>query len=261
MSNKALYNNKYIVPNNILEYIRSIILTYKPNNGQREMADHILTYGNNGGISHQYMEKLKHLFTHNKFKDNIEYTLAGGDLMKGFVETELNQVRSGVERSKEVRRDMTSNPNSELKPYQTPRLNEEKKELAKNALAVIVNEDNKFLLLKRGEEAPWMPEKWSLVGGGIEKGETPQKAIEREILEETSLKIKEFIKTFSIQRNPDSIEHIFACRYDGDPTDISLDDSENTNYGWYDINEMEYLDVVPNLIEYITLAFSGKKYD
>jgi len=138
------------------------------------------------------------------------------------------------------------------------KLDEIKKEKDKNAVAVIMNNDNKILLLKRGDKSPWMPNKWSLVGGGIEKGENPKKACEREILEETGLEIKKFIKSFTIQRHSDSIEHVFACRYSGEPTDIKLDD-ENSNYGWYDINEMDYLDTVPHLIEYITLVF--KKYE
>jgi len=116
------------------------------------------------------------------------------------------------------------------------------------------------LLLKRSDyEKQWMPNKWALVGGGIEKGESPEEACKREIKEETGLEIKKFVKSFTIQRRPESIEHIFACRYDGDPTDIELDGKENVGYGWYDVEEMDYLDIVPNLVEYIMLVF--KKYD
>jgi 8-oxo-dGTP diphosphatase len=131
--------------------------------------------------------------------------------------------------------------------------------LKKNAVAVIVNEDNKILLLKRADiKDIWMPNKWALVGGGIEKGETPQQAIKREIQEEIGIEVKKFTKSFSIQRNSDSVEHVFACRYDGDPTDIKLNE-ENSNYGWYDVEEMKFLDIVPHLMEYITLVF--KKYE
>jgi len=70
--------------------------------------------------------------------------------------------------------------------------------------------------------------------------------------------INKFIKSFTIQRNTDSTEHVFACRYNGEPTDIKLND-ENTNYGWYDVSEMKYLDIVPHLLEYITIVF--KKYE
>jgi mutator protein MutT len=183
--------------------------------------------------------------------------------MRRFIEKTLASERNAVKSGKKIKQDMNVDVNLGTKPFQTPRLNEEEKkeEKRKNAIAVIVNDDNKILLLKRADMKDiWMPGKWALVGGMIEKGETPQKAVEREINEEIGLEIDKFVKTFTIQRNPNSIEYIFACRYSGDPTDISLNE-ENTNYGWYDMDEMNYLDVVPNLIEYVTLAFSGKKYD
>jgi 8-oxo-dGTP pyrophosphatase MutT (NUDIX family) len=142
-----------------------------------------------------------------------------------------------------------------------PNLNESKKDLKKNAVAVIVNNDNKILLLKRGDHKEfWMPNKWSLVGGGIDKKDkNPEDAVKREIKEETGLEIDKFVDTFTIQRHDDSIEHVFACRYEGEPTDIVVDGFENTNYGWFDVSEMEYLDTVPHLIEYITMTF--KSYD
>jgi len=260
MANQELQGKRYLVPSGVTNYIKSTLMNY-PNVDGVKRAKNII---HNPNLSYEEMKRLKNYFdTSNSQTDGVRYALAGGDGMKQFIETTLAQDRAGVQRSKEVRRDMASNPNSELMPYQASRLSEaeKKKELKKNAVAVIVNPDNKILLLKRSDEPKqWMPSKWALVGGGIEKGETPEKACRREIEEETGLEIKKFFKSFSIQRNPDSIEHIFACRYNGDPTDVTLND-ENTNYGWYTVEEMTFLDIVPNLIEYVTLAFSGKKYD
>jgi len=261
MANQELYNKTYRIPSDVLKGIQTALVS-NPNGEGVKRAKFMLK---NGYLTYQALKRLKNFFDYFNVQtdDKTQYMLAGGEPMKNFIETVLNQDRSAVKRSKETRRDMTANPNSELKPYQTPRLTEadkkEKKELKKNAIAVIVNEDNKILLLKRSDEPKqWMPSKWALVGGAIEKGETPQKAVEREIQEETGLEVKKFIKTFTIQRNPDSIEHIFACRYNGDPTEITLNE-ENTNYGWFDVDEMNYLDIVPHLIEYITIAF--KKYE
>ncbi len=128
--------------------------------------------------------------------------------------------------------------------------------IAKKSLTL----NDKILLLKRSDYPDqWMPEKYALVGGAIEKGEKPEEACRREIKEETDLDIDKFVKSFTIQRNPDSIEYIFACRYSGEPTDVELDMKENVNYGWYDVEEMNYLDIVPNLIEYIMLVF--KEYE
>jgi 8-oxo-dGTP pyrophosphatase MutT (NUDIX family) len=263
--NQELYDKQYRIPSDVLKGIQTTLVSNPDGEGVKR-AKFMLK---NGMITYQAMKRLKNFFDYFNPQngDRTQYALAGGDLMKQFIETSLAQDRAGVQRSKQTKQDMTANPNSELMPGSPmPRLNEEEKkdkeeEKKRNAVAVIVNNDDKILLLKRADiKDVWMPGKWALVGGGVEKGETPLKAVEREILEETGLEIDKFVKTFSIQRNPGSIETVFACRYEGDPTEITLNE-ENTNYGWYDVDEMHFLDIVPNLIEYVTLAFTGKKYE
>jgi 8-oxo-dGTP diphosphatase len=261
MANSQLLDKQYRIPPDVLKYIQTVLVSNPEGEGVKR-AKFMLK---NGIVTYQVLKRLKNFFDHFDGGDKVQYALAGGELMRSFIERTLNADRDAVARSKETKQDMTTDPNSELMPYQTPRLSEaedkdKKEEKQKNAVAVIVNNDNKILLLKRSDEDKkiWMPGKWALVGGAIEKGESPQKAVEREIFEETGLQIDKFNKRFSIQRNPNSIETIFACRYEGDPTDITLNE-ENTNYGWYDVDEMRYLDTVPHLIEYITLSF--KKYD
>lgn len=264
MANQELYNKQYKIPPDVLKSIQATLVS----NPQGEGVKRAKFMLKNGAITYQAMKRLKNFFDYfnSQTDDKAQFYLAGGQLMKAFIEKTLNQDRNAVKTSKNVRRDVTNNMGSDVKAFQVNNernvMNEddkkEKKEKTKNAVAVIVNSDNKILLLKRGETAPWMPKKWALVGGGIEKGETPQKAVEREIFEETGLELKKFTKSFSIERHADSIEHIFACRYNDDPTDIKLD-NENSNYGWYDVGEMEHLETVPHLIEYITLVF--KKYE
>jgi len=255
--NSELYNKTYKLPLDVLKHIQTTLISNPSADGVKRAKFLI----KNGNITYQALKRLKNFFDYfNLQTDNrIQYELAGGDLMKRFVDTTLNADRHAVESGKKIKQDITANPNSELHAYQTPRLNEEKLGLKKNVVAIIVNEDNKILLLKRGDDSRiWMPNKWALVGGGIEKGESPEKAIKREILEETGLEIDDFINSFTIQRHMDSIEHVFVCRYEGEYTDIRLN-FENSNYGWYDINEIDYLDTVPHLIEYIVLTF--KKYN
>jgi len=260
MANQELYNKNYQIPQDILKSIGVAKASASNKNGIKR-ANFILK---NGALTYQAMKRLKHDFDTNNFIDKSQYALAGGDAMRNFINITLNADRDGVETSMEVRRDIHINPNSELHAFQTPRLSEvdkkERNELQKNVIAVIVDNDNKFLLLKRGKNTSWMSEKWALLGGKIDKGETPIKAVKREITEEAGLVIDKFIKTFTIHRNTNSVEHIFACRYDGEPTDVELND-ENTNYGWYNISEIEFLDTVPNLVEYITIAFTGEEYD
>jgi 8-oxo-dGTP diphosphatase len=256
--NQYLKDKVYSVPSDVIKYILTVLVSNSTGEGVRR-AKFIVK---NGVLTYQELKGLKHFFdTFNLQSDNkIQYALAGGNLMKGFIERTLNSDRDAAKKAKEVKSDAKIDVNLGTKTYSpAPELNEAKKDLKKNAVAVIVNDDDKILLLKRADDSKiWQPNKWSLVGGGIEKNETPEQAVKREIKEETGLDVNKFVKTFTIQRNPDSIEYIFACRHSGDPTDITLNE-ENTGYGWYDIDEMKFLDIVPNLVEYIILVF--KPYD
>jgi len=257
--NQELYNKTYRIPPDVLKYIQTTLVS-NPNGEGVKRAKFMLK---NGVVTYQVLKRLKNFFDYfnSQTGDKIQYALAGGNPMKAFVEKTLNADRNAVKVGKKVRQDMNVRPNSELNPYvSAPRLNEEKKkEIKKNVVAVIVNSNNKILLLKRADDSKiWMPNKWGLVGGAIEKGENAKQAIEREILEETKLDVKKFVKSLTIQRHPESSETIFACRYDGEDTDVKLNE-ENTKYGWYDIPEMKFLDIVPHLLEYITLVF--KKYE
>jgi len=256
MANQELYNKRYQIPPNVINYIEGMLVSYPTENGKNRAKNIV----RNRFLTYQAMKRLMHDMKSMQ-RDGAQYKLAGGKAMEDFIDSKLSQERAGVARSKEVRRAVSANPNSHLKPFQAqPRLNEEKEKIDKNAVAVIINPENKILLLKRVDNPDiWQPNKWSLVGGGIEKGETVKKACLREILEETGLEIKDCVESFKINRHGNSEETLFACRYEGDDTDVELEEKENSNYGWYSIAEMKYLDTVPHLIEYITLVF--KKYD
>lgn len=55
-----------------------------------------------------------------------------------------------------------------------------------NVYAVVRDSRKRILVMKRRE-----PRVWEFPGGGVEWGEAPEKAVRREVLEETGLKIKE----------------------------------------------------------------------
>lgn len=57
---------------------------------------------------------------------------------------------------------------------------------------MILNEENEILLVKNVID----PTNWSLPGGGVERGETPLKAAQREVREELSLRLATSSLTF-----------------------------------------------------------------
>ena len=221
---------------------------------------------NNGEVKYGELKRLKHDLDNDKGRNPQAYDLSGGDLMVSFIERTLNRERDAGKRKEENMREVNVDLTLGTKPFKTPEMNEDdgasdgaSDGVKENALAIIVNDDRQILLLKRSD-APdiWQPNKWALVGGGVEEGESPIQAVQREIYEETKLVVEKFKEKFTIQRNPDSIEYIFITKYEGDPYSIELN-FEHTAYGWFSPEEMKYKDHVPNLIEYVNLAF--KKYD
>lgn len=264
--NSELYNKTYKLPSDVLKHLQTTLVSIPQGEGVKR-AKFLLK---NGVVTYQDLKRIKHDIENTIKRGSPQYQLAGGDLMKAFVDQTLNRERSAVKREKEIKKDINIDPNLGTKAQQTPQLNEndavsdavgdaENDALKKNALAVIINDDNQILLLRRNPNIEmWQPGRWALVGGGVEEGETPEEAVKREIKEETGLNINKFKEKFTIQRNPDSIEHIFIAKYDGNPEDINLN-WEHVCYGWYSPDELYFLNHVPNLVDYINIAF--KKYD
>ena len=54
----------------------------------------------------------------------------------------------------------------------------------------VIRKDDKFLTVYRSPNAKYFPEYWDFPGGGLEEGENPFTGIEREVMEETGLKVK-----------------------------------------------------------------------
>jgi 8-oxo-dGTP diphosphatase len=255
--NSELYDKKYPIPLPIINELKAKLMGSNDLSGEGVKRAKFLV--NNGYATYQMLKRIKNFFDNFDISADSkqEYELSGGDNMRSFIEHTLEADRKGVKTSKDATRPIKPNMQLGLKPTKLGEAEEkegEEKILKKNALGIIFNPENRVLLLKRSSfPDQWMPNKWALVGGGVEDGEEPIEGCIREIKEETGLVIKDLIEKAVMQRNPDSVEHIFIGKYEGDPFNVKLDE-ENQGYGWFGKNEIEFLDTVPNLMDYINIA-------
>ena len=104
-------------------------------------------------------------------------------------------------------------------------------------VAALIKKDNKVLIAKRSTGDENVYGKWEFPGGKVEKGETEERAIEREIKEEFELNIKtkEFIIN-NICEYPSKIVdlRLYECEYISG--DFKLHD--HSEYIWIEINKL-----------------------
>ncbi|MDG6108656.1 NUDIX domain-containing protein [Dactylosporangium aurantiacum] len=96
------------------------------------------------------------------------------------------------------------------------------------ALVLLVDPSGAVLMQHRDAEAPVSPNQWSLPGGHIEPGETPEQAAHRELLEETGLTVDELRPVWSGPRPyeagfPHTVTvHVFRGTTDAGQDDVTL---------------------------------------
>jgi 8-oxo-dGTP diphosphatase len=121
---------------------------------------------------------------------------------------------------------------------------------------ILVNDTNKFLLLKRTKEEEIFPGLWGLPGGHMEPAETPKEASIRECEEETSIKVKN-CSLFHIKEIENGTIHYFISKFgDYDNSSLFLIEKEHSNYYWCDKIKLEKLDLIPGLKEVLKTIFS-----
>ncbi len=108
--------------------------------------------------------------------------------------------------------------------------------------AVVVDKENKVLLLKRADKEITNSSKYDLPGGGMEKGETSHNSLQREIKEELGLDNIEIGAVIRISEYPkgheklDSLKALrFIVYYNGG--EIRLNPREHSEYEWLSFDE------------------------
>ncbi|MDQ2690921.1 MAG: NUDIX hydrolase [Chloroflexota bacterium] len=82
------------------------------------------------------------------------------------------------------------------------------------AIIVENSEGEVLLLLRENKSTPIFPKHWTLIGGKVEPGETPEMAGQRQLREETGMEAElSFWKRYERQHPLFTIDqHIFICR-------------------------------------------------
>ena len=107
------------------------------------------------------------------------------------------------------------------------------------AIGAAIEKEGKFLVLKRSSEKDVGANIWEVVTGRIEAEEHPEKAVIREVLEETNLAVEIImpIDTSFFYRGSKKFPMIFIiywCRYLSGELKISWEHSE---YKWLELDE------------------------
>lgn len=113
------------------------------------------------------------------------------------------------------------------------------------AVAVIVDEQDRVLFLKRAATLKAGPGKWGFAGGGLEAGETPEEAMARELREEIGpgarLALEERLPPVKGLGQTHLLVHLFRYRWLGG--EVVLND-EHTAHAWITREEYRTLDVI-----------------
>jgi 8-oxo-dGTP diphosphatase len=123
---------------------------------------------------------------------------------------------------------------------------------------IVLDKANRVLLLKRGKTAPWEPGKWSLPGGVIDPGESPDQAGIREAYEEVGIRLNQIQKFKTIDSGEGWSVAFFICKdWSGTPelkeTNGIL---ENDEMAWASKLELDKFNFVPTVKEAINDYFN-----
>ncbi len=120
----------------------------------------------------------------------------------------------------------------------------------------VIRKNNKYLLTKRTDIDPednqFAPFVWNFPGGGVEKNESYQQALTREIKEELNVSLDKIIripKIFSDTRGQwQGIFNVFLCSLKDENQEIILNE-EASEYNWFTTDEIKNLKTLPFTFE------------
>ena len=116
------------------------------------------------------------------------------------------------------------------------------KELKKITLGIVINED-KVLIIQRSKEEKGSNNaklSWVFPGGKIEKGESPEQAIIREVMEETGYEVRP-LNIISERQYPQFPVHVYylTCKLRLNKVRSNLSSGEIKKVKWVELSELK----------------------
>src|SRR5579859_649917 len=249
-------NKNYAIPYHILGKINAKLMVSNPATPGYQRAKGLFK---NRTVNYGILKRLKNFFDYtDPHKQSAEFELVGGQEMKNFVQNTLNSERERVklQTNNKVMSMPPSAMDNTLNLQQSPQmgLNESTRKPSRRGAAIIIlNEENKILMVKRSPtRSQWMPGKWAFVGGKIEGDEEPIEAVKRECIEEAGMVLEHFIDEFDFAIEPTKNDYIFIAKAPKNAL-VNLNE-EHVDFGWFSIDEIKKMDIVPKLDECLDIA-------
>ncbi|MBP6098480.1 MAG: NUDIX hydrolase [Candidatus Levybacteria bacterium] len=109
--------------------------------------------------------------------------------------------------------------------------------------SALIQNQNKFLIVKRAADETFLPNMWELPGGKVEPEENPNISVLREIQEECGLKIAVIkpgvINSYvSKERNIHYVEIFYLCTIMNKTDEVKLSE-EHSEYQWISKGDLE----------------------
>ena len=122
-----------------------------------------------------------------------------------------------------------------------------------------ITHNNLLLLLQRSADVS-QPLTWTTPGGYIDGDEEPQKAILREVREETGLELDEKKLKYHgpLYACVDGIQyplHVFDTTLPDLPSKVTLSPREHSKHGWFPLKEVKGMPLIKGLKDVLELEF------
>ncbi len=134
----------------------------------------------------------------------------------------------------------------------------------KVAVSAFIVKRNRILLLKRSENADFLPGTWEVPGGTIEEGETIKQGVARETKEEAGLTIipSELLGYFEYTdgKNRKSLNLNFLCKMEDESEIVNIGEDEMSDFLWADEEKISTLPFTSDTMRDICLqALQGNQ--